>query len=198
MTVLTVMTSLHPSNGDCLDDMTLAKAKLGDTGAFTKLVQRYEKPVFAVISRIVGARGSSDFDDIAQETFLSVHKSLRRFSSNGKASLSTWILTIASRRAVDYLRQNKTPFELIDQIVDRTAASSPAYGLHRREVAAAITEAMKNINAKFRAAFVLREIHQFSYEEVSTALNIPIGTVRSRLHRIRAGLRLQLQEVNHD
>src|SRR5512143_4044866 len=82
-----------------LDRATLLRCKAGDPMAFRALVARYERPVFALLSRIVG-RGP-EVEDLAQETFLRAHRALPRFDLDGPARVSTWLLTIATRLALD-------------------------------------------------------------------------------------------------
>src|SRR5262245_42484489 len=94
----------HPhtkaSTAEELDQVTLARAQRGDEGACRTLVVTYQRPVFALLSRIL----RRNVDDLAQETFLRVFRALPRFRPAGPARLSTWILTIATRLAIDELR----------------------------------------------------------------------------------------------
>src|SRR5215213_1464126 len=87
-----------------LDEVTLARAQRGDRAAQAMLVERYQRPVFALLSRMVG-RERALVEDLAQETFLRVLRSLAGFTVNGPARLSTWIVTIATRLALDHLRR---------------------------------------------------------------------------------------------
>src|SRR5687768_17183118 len=86
-----------------LDEITLARAQAGDRAAKTALVQRYQRPVFALLSRMLG-REAEVIDDLAQETFARVLGALPGFDRSGRARLITWILTIATRLALDHLR----------------------------------------------------------------------------------------------
>src|SRR3954447_21718894 len=87
-----------------LDEVSLARAQRGDRAAQAVLVERYQRPVFALLSRMVG-RDRAAVEDLAQETFLRALRALPRFSLQGPARLSTWILTIATRLALDQLRR---------------------------------------------------------------------------------------------
>ncbi|HKE13731.1 MAG TPA: sigma-70 family RNA polymerase sigma factor, partial [Kofleriaceae bacterium] len=103
-----------------LDALTLRRAQRGEQAACRALVERYQRPVFALLHRMVGAGRADRVEDLAQETFLHVFRSLAGFAPLGPARLSTWILTIASRRAVDELRRSGR--------ADRASRSAPAAG----------------------------------------------------------------------
>jgi RNA polymerase sigma-70 factor (ECF subfamily) len=93
-----------------LDELTLARAQRGDARAQQQLIERYQRPVFALLHRMLtrpGARTGDAVEDVAQEVFLKVLRALPSFDRAGPAKLSTWILTIASRRAIDELRRRQ-------------------------------------------------------------------------------------------
>src|SRR5438132_4247138 len=90
-----------------LDEITLARAVRGDAAATRALVVLYEVRVFALVSRMVGGRARATVEDIAQDTFVAVFRRLGGFDPRGGAKLSTWILTIAARRAIDELRRRR-------------------------------------------------------------------------------------------
>jgi len=177
-----------------LDDLTLARAQRGERAACHALVARYQRRVFALLSRMVGRRGRPLVEDLAQETFLRVFRALGGFSAAGPARLSTWILTIAMRLALDELgrrRPEEAPLglELIDS-AERADAAAEA-----RAVGRAIERAVRALGPEFQAVFVLREYHGLEYDEISRALGVDVGTVKSRLSRARAALRQALEEV---
>ena len=175
-----------------LDEITLRRAARGEPAATRALVEMYQVRVFALVSRIMPAAGRAAVEDVAQETFLQVFRRLAGFDVAGPARLSTWILTIAARRAIDELRR-KRPAASSDverAIVERSAP-------RRREIARAIEAALGELSPELRAAFLLRELHGLDYGEIASALAIDLGTVKSRLSRARAALRARLAEV-HD
>lgn len=181
-----------------LDEITLRRAQRGDEAACRALVDRYQAAVFALISRmLVGAGG--EVEDVAQETFLEVFRSLERFAPLGPARLSTWILTIASRRAIDALRRRPeappAPAEAADHIAGTDRADDR---LREDAVAAALAAAVAALSPEHRAALLLREYHEFEYAEIARALAIDIGTVKSRLSRARAAVRRAVAEVRDD
>ena len=181
---------------DELDAATLSSAAAGDTAAGRSLVERYQGAVFALVSRMLWQRGRATIEDVAQDTFLRVFANLAAFDPRGEAKLSTWILTIASRRAIDELRRKRpasaSPAELETPSIERADTR-----MKRRELIDALERALADLSPELRAAFLLREYHGLDYGEIARALGIPLDTVKSRLSRARAALREALAEV-HD
>lgn len=184
----------HPGPATELDDVTLRRAMRGDADASRALVERYQDRVFALASRMLTGRGRATTEDVAQDTFLAVFRQLPRFDLQGPAKLSTWILTIAARRAIDELRRQR-PVLLVE--LDRAGESRADDRAVRRELGAAIEAALRDLSPELRAAFLLREYHGLEYVEIAKALAIDLGTVKSRLSRARASLRERLAEVRH-
>ena len=175
-----------------LDDLTLARAQQGDTAAFRQLIEQYQHAVFALLWRFFGRRARTDIvDDVGQETFLAVYRSIGRFRADGTARLSTWILTIATRTAIKAVRR-ATPETLpLDEVADVVAAQdSGAPG----GFAAALGRALDALAEPYRITFLLRAYHDFSYEEIAKALEVDVGTVKSRLSRARGQLQAALKE----
>jgi RNA polymerase sigma-70 factor (ECF subfamily) len=179
-----------------LDDLALARAQKGDAGAFETLVEIFQDRVFALLWRMLGRRARHDLvEDLAQETFLGVYRALPRFSRTGPARLSTWILTIATRVALKELRARHPASQAVDAIVDVLAApGSTDEQTHRRAFAEALERAVGALQPDHRAAFLLREYHQLDYDEIAQALEVDLGTVKSRLSRARDRLRASLKE----
>jgi RNA polymerase sigma-70 factor (ECF subfamily) len=178
-----------------LDELTLARARRGDRHAFRALVERYERPVFALLGRMLFAAGRESLvEDLAQETFVRVFRGLSTFGADGRHNLSAWILTIAARLAIDELRRQKARPEPFDArallVAAPTSTDEPS---QRRRVADAIARAVDALGPEYRAAFLLREVHDMDYESIAEALRVDVGTVKSRLSRARAALRRALQ-----
>ncbi|HEU5057568.1 MAG TPA: sigma-70 family RNA polymerase sigma factor, partial [Kofleriaceae bacterium] len=171
-----------------LDELTLRRAQRGEPAACRALVERYQRPVFALLHRMMGAARRDRVEDLAQETFLSVFRSLGQFAPLGPARLSSWILTIASRRAIDDLRRAG---EAVPAALQDDALVSPARAderARRRDLGQRVERAIGDLGPDFRAAFLLREVHGLEYAEIARALSIDLGTVKSRLSRARAAL----------
>jgi RNA polymerase sigma-70 factor (ECF subfamily) len=154
--------------------------------------------VFALLSRTVGNQRAL-VEDLAQETFLRVLRALPGFDSSGPARLSTWILTIATRLALDHLRRKVPGMEEASRGGGMPALlPRPDQDARRRALAVAMAQAVEALGPPFRAAFVLREFHGLSYEQIAVALEIDPGTVKSRLSRARAALQDALAELHDD
>ena len=179
-----------PAHPPELDELTLRRAQRGDRDACRQLVITYQRAVFALVSRMLPADQHDHVEDIAQETFLQVFRALQKFSLLGPAKLSTWILTIASRRAIDWLRKARPATQpLDDRAIAQDSTATPTGQIHQ-----AIGEALAALPYEYRAAFLLREYHGLNYQEIAQALAIEIGTVKSRLSRARAAIRQRLVE----
>ena len=187
----------RPSSPTELDEFTLARAQRGDARARRALVERYQRPVFAILSRMLHGEDRDLVEDLAQDTFLRVFRALDRFDRDGSARLSTWILTIASRRAIDELRRRKPRKASLDQLQPIAGAASADLLIRRKILAEHLRLAIADLSPVHRAAFLLREFHELSYEEIAESLEIDLGTVKSRLSRARAALRSKLAEVYH-
>ena len=184
------------ANAD-LDEVTLARARAGQRTAKAALIERYQRPVFALLWRMVGPE-RAQVEDLAQETFLRALEALPRFDPHGPARLVTWILTIATRLALDHLRAQAPRSDLAAAPGGTpTALPRPDQDADRHVLGAALLQAIGELSPPFRAAFLLREVHGLSYEEIAEALAIDIGTVKSRLGRARALLQRALAEL-HD
>jgi RNA polymerase sigma-70 factor (ECF subfamily) len=180
-----------------LDLVTLNRAQAGDQTAQAALIERYQRPVFALLSRMVGADPEL-VEDLAQETFLRVLGALAGFDPRGEARLVTWILTIAGHLAIDHLRSAGSRGDVSVAAGGLPAVlPRPDQDAQRRDLAVALSAAVDELGPRFRAAFVLREVQGLSYEEIATVLDIHVGTVKSRLSRARWALKRALAEL-HD
>jgi RNA polymerase sigma-70 factor (ECF subfamily) len=175
-----------------LDELTLKRAQRGEPEALKAFVVAHQRAVFGLLSRMLGR--AHRVEDLAQETFLRAIKALPHFRSQqagGTARLSTWVLTIATRLALDELRARKhEPLPAVLPDPRRTDES-----IERKAIARRIEEALDELGPQFRAAFVLRELHELDYEEIAEALACDVGTVKSRLARARERLRGLLEDL---
>lgn len=186
---LTLIATPEPARAE-LDDLTLARAQRGEEVAWRALVERYQRPVFALLSRMLSPVARRDLvEDLAQETFLRAFRALPTFDRAAPGRLSSWLLTIATRLALDELRQRRAPQEPLQPVHFQMAASGPD-----RHLTAILTRAVEALSPDHRAVILLREVHGLDYDEIAAALAISVGTVRSRLSRARAQLRTALEE----
>ena len=193
------MTIVHlapvPARFGELDDVTLGRAQRGDAPAFRALVELYQDRIFALLWRFLGRRTSqATVEDLAQTTFLAAFRALPRFRPVGPARLSTWLLAIATRTALK-ARRDERP-SAADEAVAELVSPEPAAGhlVDQRAFAEAVARAVDALAPAYRAAFILRTYHELGHAEIATALEIEIGTVKSRLARAREVLRDRLKE----
>ena len=180
---------------------TIAAAQRGDSDACRRIVQAHQRSVHGLIWRMMGVRGRRHtVDDLTQEAFLRAFRSLPRFVVDGPAKFSTWLLTIASRTAIDELRRPRlvvTPLERPDGGALASTAEGPDRMSERASTGRAIARAVEGLGPEVRAACVLRAYHELTYAEISVALGIDEGTVKSRLWRARRALQAELEGVRN-
>lgn len=185
-----------------LDAQILERCRKQDAMAFRAFVVRYERMVFALLSRMLGAtRGgmhASEVEDLAQETFVRAYRAFPSFDPAGSAKVSTWLLTIATRLALDLRKKKRVDHEassIDDDDEPRAAAttSTPEISLERRQLGQAIADAAQRLPDDQRAALVLAEVHGLSIAEIAEALEVPENTAKTRLFRAREKMRAALQ-----
>ena len=179
-----------------LDAFTLRRAQRGDADASRVLVDLYQARVITLVGRMLGRRLSARVEDIAQETFLDVFRGLASFAPLGPARLSTWILTIATRRAIDELRRRAG--EVATHELDADVADQRAGADRRADLGRAIEAALHDLPPDFRAVFLLREVDGLGFDEIARCMAVDAATVRTRLFRARAALRTALSELRDD
>jgi RNA polymerase sigma-70 factor (ECF subfamily) len=176
--------------GTELDRATLDRARALDPAALRAFVVRYERPVFALLSRMLG-RGPH-VEDLAQETFLRAFRALPAFRLDGPARASTWLLTIATRLALDSRKKKRLPLaepDAADLVADR---STPETERARRELGRRLAQAAEALSDDHRAALLLSDVHGFTLAEVGDALGIPEATAKTRVFRARQHMRESL------
>jgi len=179
-----------------LDELTLVRARRGDQAAARALFDHYHRPVFAFLWRMLSHHATqAAVEDLTQDTFLRAFAALPRFASDGPARLSSWLLTIATRVALNELRRRKRrPDATVDvELVAVPGGSRPDESASRRALGTIVARAIGELPDDFRVVIVLREYHDQSLDEIARALEIPVGTVQSRLARARAALREALE-----
>jgi RNA polymerase sigma-70 factor (ECF subfamily) len=180
----------------------VAWARQGREEAYRELLRRYQRRVYGLICHAVGNRELAQ--DLTQETFV---KAFRAFESRPpERTVSAWILRIANRTAIDYLRrQELTPLPLDDPpdvtpsgparptaIHLATRSESPTPRSDARKVAAALEQAIERLRVKYRRCARLRFIEERSYDDIAETLHLPVSTVGTYLHRARKELRRML------
>jgi len=184
------------------DEELIARFQNGDNYAFDLLVKRYKDPLMNFIFRFVGEKNEAE--DIVQETFLRLFKNKHYYKEIAK--FSTWIYTIAGNLAKTELRKRKRrklfsishymATEKDYDIPDNT--TSPESDTNTIVTDKIIQNAIDRLSPKFKQVIILRDIQEFSYEEIAEIVNIPLGTVKSRVNRARLKLQEDLKELMED
>lgn len=170
----------------------IRQAQNGDRNAYGELVRRHYDGVVNVVYRMCGDPDLAE--DSAQETFLRAWLNLPAFRP--EASLRTWLYRIALNAALDVLRRRKEATietAQIQEMPDR--AAGPEAALVEKEQAVLVRQALQLLPEASRSVLILREYGELSYQEIARALDIPVGTVMSRLSYARSRLRESLQDL---
>jgi RNA polymerase sigma-70 factor (ECF subfamily) len=175
-----------------LDELTLRRAQRGEERAWRELIALYQDRVHALAWRLLAGRAQHRAPDLVQETFVRVVRALPKFDPRGTAKLSTWILTIAARVALNELRRPDADALAKEPIAH---AESADQSIERKRLGDAIAVGMAALDDEQRAILVLREYHELDYADIAAALELELGTVKSRLSRARAALRAFLVTV---
>ena len=156
----------------------------GDAGAATELITRHERRVYAVCLRVLG--NPDDAADAAQDALLAMIRKLDGF--RGEAAFTTWLYRVAMNVCYDHLRRAKRRPVLRRD--DDAPAPEPAIDDHADAVVGAhdVAAALEQVPEDFRVAIVLADVHDLPYDEIAKVLDLPVGTVKSRVHRGRIAL----------
>jgi len=181
------------------DDSSLIEAtRAGDTEAFGQLVLKYQDRLHHSVAGVIGSHDEAL--DVVQEAFVQAFTKLDSF--RGGSAFYTWLYRIAWNTAITHRRRKRPTISMDrlredsgDELIDQ--AASPQEEVGRQERAVLVQQAMSRVAEEFRAVLVLREIDGCCYETIAEILDLPIGTVRSRLHRARMMLREELKHVLH-
>ena len=174
-----------------LTDLELVRqAAQGDSAAFHVLVDRHASELMRLAASLSARR--ADAEDVVQETFIGAYQGLRRF--DGRASVKTWLKRILVRQAARAWNKSKrgrsmVAIETVDIIPPRREERSATAMVNGRIDVRAVIETLA---VEHREVIVMREFEQMSYSEIAEVLQVPIGTVESRLHRARAELKIKL------
>lgn len=178
-------------------------AQQGRELAFRELVRRYERPVFSLVYRMVRDRETAE--DLAQDSFIKVLNHIDRYSPEFK--FSSWLFKIANNVAIDHLRRRRVETISMDGSPHAATASeveatslelqseqeSALDEIEAKELGSAIERAIASLRPEYRACIMLRHVEGRSYEEIATTLDLPLGTVKTYIHRARHELRRALE-----
>lgn len=190
-----------------LEDRDLAaQAVQGREGAYRELLARYERPIFSLVFRMV--RDRSLAEDLAQEAFIRAFNAIGSYNPSFK--FSNWILKIANNHTIDYLRKRRldtvsihgSPHasnadeEARTRLVIEDQQERPDAFVENRELGDEIELAIGRLRPEYRTVVLLRHVEGYSYEEIADTLELPLGTVKTYIHRARNELKNSLAHLS--
>jgi RNA polymerase sigma-70 factor (ECF subfamily) len=193
MDIAFTQTDLNLKSAD--DFSLIQEARNGEQKAFSILLDRYRDAIFRTVLKMV--HNKEDADDLTIEAFGKAFHKLESYQP--KYAFSTWLFRIAINNCIDHIRKKRLNFLSIDEPVDDTAeqdfaANLKSYGLNpeeciiRSQRMQLTRSTLEKLNLKYRLMIELRYFEELSYDEISTELDMPIGTVKAQLHRAREAM----------
>jgi len=195
-----------PANWPALSDQeVVVRARAGSERAYRELVRRYERPIFSLIYRMVRDRELAE--DLAQETFVKALNALDSYRPEYK--FSSWIFKISNNAAIDHLRRREldtlslegSPHAATPDAVEATAlqigdrGETPLDVVEAKELGGEIEQAIARLRPEYRQCILLRHVEGRAYEEIAEILDLPLGTVKTYIHRARNELRTYLAHL---
>lgn len=180
-------------------------ATRGREAAFRELLRRYERPVFSLVYRMVRDRTTAE--DLAQEAFIRAFNAIGSYNPSYK--FSNWIFKIANNHTIDHLRKRRldtvsihgSPHAATEEEASRSRVvlesgdESPLELIEHRELGGQIEAAIGELREVYRAVVLLRHVEGRAYEEIAEILDLPLGTVKTYLHRARSELKAKLSHL---
>lgn len=185
-----------------IDQQLVERAQRGEKRAFDLLVSKYQRRLGRLLSRFI--RDSADIEDVTQEAFVKAYRALPSF--RGESAFYTWLyrigintaknfLTSSGRRPVvsaEFETEDGESLDLASQVPDY---HTPEAEMMNQQILGAVNAAVERLPEELRTAISLREMDGLSYEEIASAMNCPIGTVRSRIFRAREAIAAELRPL---
>jgi RNA polymerase sigma-70 factor (ECF subfamily) len=195
----------RPALAGMTDQEVVLLARDGREAAYRELVRRYERPIFSLLFRMVRDRELAE--DLSQETFVKALNAIDSYRPEYK--FSSWIFKIANNAAIDHLRRREldtlslegSPHAETPEAVQATAlqlgdrAENALDIVEAKELGAAIEEAIGRLRPEYRSCILLRHVEGLAYEEIAQTLDLPLGTVKTYIHRARNELRETLAHL---
>ena len=178
---------------DLDDHRLIADCLEGRTAAYGELVRRYQDRLYNTIYRLLD--NAEDAQDVLQEAFLNAYLSLDRFK--GEAQFFTWLYRIAFNAAISYRRKRRSSLavksgralEAVSEPLDPSDSCRPEHGLERADEERRIQDALNRLSPDHRIVLILKDVEDQKYAQMAAILGVPVGTIRSRLHRARMEMR---------
>jgi RNA polymerase sigma-70 factor (ECF subfamily) len=195
------MSQYQPAQVPAVDEL-IERCLAGDQQAWEQIVRLHWRKVFNVAYKFVGKHDEAE--DLAQDIFLKIFKSLSTFDR--RANFQTWLISVSRNLCIDHYRSVRKERETIDRDVDPgdlmpvSVEVSPYAALEARGRVAMLREAMASLPDTLRTAVLLRDIKELTYQEIADQLQLPEGTVKSRINRGRTELTRQIKRLKdqHD
>jgi RNA polymerase sigma-70 factor (ECF subfamily) len=164
----------------CDEQKLVQRVRTGDQKAFEELMDLYETRVYRLALRFTG--NVADAEDVTLEIFHGIYRSIGRF--RGNSALGTWIYRIAMNHCLEFRRKRRlevTPYDEELTLVTNDWREDPVQSADRQELSARVEAAINSLSPLHRDVVVLHELQGLTYQEVAATLNVPVGTVKSRL-----------------
>ncbi len=199
------MAESRPPLAAATDQEIVARARAGEEAAYRELIRRYERPIFSLLFRMVRDRELAE--DLAQETFVKALNAIESYRPEFK--FSSWIFKIANNAAIDHLRRREldtlsldgSPHAETPEAIEATALQigdrqeTPLDAVESKELGGAIEAAIARLRPEYRSCILLRHVEGRAYEEIADILSLPLGTVKTYIHRARNELRVALAHL---
>jgi RNA polymerase sigma-70 factor (ECF subfamily) len=184
-----------------IPDGVLDRARRGDVDAFRVILEVFQEPVHQTVWRLVGGRFPQEIEDVTQEVFVKIFRSIDRFDGTRGVKFSTWVYTFVKNQCFDVLKRRRLATTRLAGGADddgrdlpvAARAAGPGEELLTGELGARIAASVATLPDDQRLAFVLREYQGLDYREIATIAECSEGTVKSRLYRAKEALRAMLR-----
>jgi RNA polymerase sigma-70 factor, ECF subfamily len=185
------------------DAQLVARALAGSQEAFRELVLRFERPVYSLIARMVQEPATAE--DLTQEAFVKAYRSLHTYDASRK--LSSWLFKIAHNTTIDHLRRHVPDTVSLEApqdeegrgglaaVLSDASIEDPAAAAERRDMARSLERAISRLRPEYREAVVLFYLEGATYQEICDVTGLPLGTVKTNLHRARKELAAEMSAL---
>ncbi len=195
------MQNLSAENRE-LDQVLVARAQAGDKRAFGLLVEKYQRKLARLLSRMI--RDQAEVEDVVQESFVKAYRALHNF--RGDSAFYTWLYRIGINTAKNYLVSMGRKPQIMQDVeiedvenfyegIEMRTMDTPETALMTKEIAQTVNDTIASLPDELRTAITLRELEGLSYEDIAVIMQCPIGTVRSRIFRARETISQKLRPL---
>jgi RNA polymerase sigma factor (sigma-70 family) len=180
------------------DSLVIARARAGEEEAFAELLRRYRSAVYNLCVRML--RNREDAQDVAQDVFIKVFSMLDRYDE--QYAFRSWLFKIAANQCIDFIRKNRVKLLRLDEPVEykgeeierqlKDEAPTPEDTVQADEISKVLLAITDELPPHYRSMIVLRHQEHLAYEEIAELMDLPLGTVKARIHRARAMMKEKL------